>query len=224
MKRLNFTFTRLPLIILLSGLNTFICKLSFCAEEVSPQVQQAEILRTISGTKIGSTGFSAGQIPIQKGGIYVVEKISFSDVDINIDGQLVRVRKADVSISKKIHREPDPVTGFVPGRLVVINAYYGLPTVRPTRSPQTLRIIQNMIPKVEITKPVEVLVTDALFGPQTEIQTATSFTSGGIDCDGNINMITHTQNLKKNLLQVEYQFNGEKLKKSALEESVLILP
>jgi len=224
MKRLNFTFTRLPLIILLSGLNTFISKLSFCAEETSPQVQQAEILRGISATKIGPTGFSEGQISLQKGSFYDVEKVVLSNVFINVDGQSVRVPRDDASISKKIVREADPVTGFIPGKIVLLNASYGLPTARPIRNSQTLRALQNMIPRNEITKPVEVLVTDALLGAQANAQTVASSSSGNIDYNGNFNMITQTQKAQKNVLQVEYQYNGEKLKKSAMEESVLTLP
>ncbi len=208
----------------LSGLQLFVCTLILAAEETSPQVQQAEILRNISVTKIGSTGFSAGQISLQKGSFYDVEKIVLSNVLVNVDGQLVRVPRDDVSISKKVVREADPITGFVPGKIVLLNASYGLPTARPIRNSQTLRALQNMIPRNEITKPVEVLITDALLGAQANAQTVVSSSSGNIDYNGNFNMTTQTQKAQKNVLQVEYQYNGEKLKKSAFEESVLILP
>ena len=81
-----------------------------------------------------------------------------------------------------------------------------------------------MIPRTEITKPVEVLITDALLGPKANAQIVASSSSGSIDYNGNFNTITHTQKAPKNVLQLEYQYNGEKLKKSAMEESVLILP
>ena len=224
MKRTNIIFTRLFLFVFLSGLQLFVCTLILAAEETSPQVQQAEILRNISVTKIGSTGFSAGQISLQKGSFYDVEKIVLSNVLVNVDGQLVRVPRDDVSISKKVVREADPITGFVPGKIVLLNASYGLPTARPIRNSQTLRALQNMIPRNEITKPVEVLITDALLGAQANAQTVVSSSSGNIDYNGNFNMTTQTQKAQKNVLQVEYQYNGEKLKKSAFEESVLILP
>ena len=136
----------------------------------------------------------------------------------------MRVPRDDVSISKKIVREADPISGFVPGKIVLLNASYGPPTARPIRNSQTLRALQNMIPRDEITKPVEVLVTDALLGAQANAQTVASSSSGNIDYNGNFNMITQTQKAQKNVLQVEYQYNGEKLKKSAMEESVLTLP
>ncbi len=81
-----------------------------------------------------------------------------------------------------------------------------------------------MIPKGEITKPVEVLITDALLGTRANAQTVVNSSSGSIDYDGNISMTTQTQKAQKNVLHLEYQYNGEKLKKSAIEESVLILP
>jgi hypothetical protein len=61
-------------------------------------------------------------------------------------------------------------------------------------------------------------------GPRANAQTVVNSSSGSIDYDGNISMTTQTQKAQKNVLHIEYQFNGEKLKKSALEESVLILP
>ena len=224
MKRTNITFIRLSLIVFLSALQLFVCTLILAAEESSPQVLQAEILRNISVTKIVSTGFSEGQISLQKGSFYDVEKVVLSNVFVNVDGQLVRVPRDDVSISKKIVREADPITGFAPGKIVLLNASYGLPTPRPIRNSQTLRLLQNMIPKGEITKPIEILITDALLGPRANAQTVVNSSSGRIDYDGNISMKTQTQKAQKNVLQIEYQFNGEKLKKSALEESVLILP
>ena len=224
MKHLNFTFSRLALIIFLSGLELFLCTLNLCAAETNPQVLQAEILKNISVTKIGPTGFSEGQISLQKGSFYNVEKIVLSNVFLNVEGQLVRVPRDDVSISKKVFREADPISGFVPGKIVLLNASYGLPTARPIRNSQTLRVLQNMIPRDEITKPVEVLITDALLGPKANAQAVVNSSSGNIDYNGNFNMTTQTQKAQKNVLHIEYQFNGEKLKKSALEESVLILP
>jgi hypothetical protein len=224
MKHLNFTFSRLALIVFLSGLELFLCTLNLCAAETNPQVLQAEILKNISVTKIGPTGFSEGQISLQKGSFYNVEKIVLSNVFLNVEGQLVRVPRDDVSISKKIVREADPISGFVPGKIVLLNASYGLPTPRPIRTSQTLRVLQNMIPRDEITKPVEVLITDALLGPKANAQAVASSSSGNIGYNGNFNMTTQTQKAQKNVLHIEYQFNGEKLKKSALEESVLILP
>ncbi len=224
MKRPNFTFPRLALIVFLSGLNPFACTLSLHAQDANPQVQQAEILKNVSVTKIGPTGFTEGQISLQKGSFYDVEKIVLSNVFINVDGQSVRVPRDDVSISKKIIREADPVTGFIPGKIVLLNASYGPPTARPIRNSQTLRALQNMIPRNEITTPVEVLITDALLGPRANTQTVTSSSSGSIDYNGNFNMIIQTQKAQKNVLQVGYQYNGEKLKKSVMEESVLILP
>jgi hypothetical protein len=224
MKRLNFTLPRIALLVFLSGLKLFACTLSLHAQDANPQVQQAEILKNVSVTKIGPTGFTEGQISLQKGSYYDVEKVVLSNVFINVDGQLVRVPRDDVSISKKIVREADPITGFASGKIVLLNASYGLPTARPIRNSQTLRMLQNMIPKGEITKPVEILITDALLGPRANAQTVVNSSSGSIDYDGNISMTTQTQKAQKNVLQIEYQFNGEKLKKSALEESVLILP
>ena len=224
MKHLNFTFSRLALIVFLSGLELFLCTLNLCAAETNPQVLQAEILKNISVTKIGPTGFSEGQISLQKGSFYNVEKIVLSNVFLNVEGQLVRVPRDDVSISKKVFREADPISGFVPGKIVLLNASYGLPTARPIRNSQTLRVLQNMIPRDEITKPVEVLITDALLGPKANAQAVVNSSSGNIDYNGNFNMTTQTQKAQKNVLHIEYQFNGEKLKKSALEESVLILP
>jgi len=224
MKRLNFTLPRIALLVFLSGLKLFACTLSLHAQHANPQVQQAEILKNVSVTKIGPTGFTEGQISLQKGSFYDVEKVVLSNVFINVDGQLVRVPRDDVSISKKIVREADPISGFVPGKIVLLNASYGPPTARPIRNSQTLRALQNMIPRNEITKPVEVLVTDALLGAQANAQTVASSSSGNIDYNGNFNMITQTQKAQKNVLQVEYQYNGEKLKKSAMEESVLTLP
>ncbi len=224
MKRINLKVPRLAWIVFLFGLIILVCAFDLRCEETTPRVLQAEILRNISVTKIGPTGFSEGQISLQKGSFYDLEKIVLSNVFISVDRQLVRVPRDDVSISKKIVREADPVTGFVPGMIVLLNASYGLPTARPIRNSQTLRALQNMIPRNEITKPVEVLITDALLGPRANTQTVASSSSGNIDYSGNFNMATQTQKAQKNVLQVEYQYNGRKIKKSALEESVLIFP
>lgn len=224
MKNLKFTLLRLTFIVFLSGLGLFLFTLNLCAAEANPQVLQAEILKNVSVTKIGPTGFSEGQISLQKGSFYDVQQIVLSNIFIKVDGQLVRVPRDDVSISKKVVREADTVTGFVPGKIVLLNASYGLPTARPIRNSQTLRILQNMIPKGNITKPVEILITDALLGPNAKSQMITGSSSGSVDYYGNISMGTSTLKPQKNVLHLEYQYNGEKLKKSALEESILILP
>lgn len=224
MKRTNITFTRLSLIVFFPTLQLLICTLVLAAEKSGSQVCQAEVLRNVSVTKIGPTGFSEGQVSLQKGCFYDVVKIDQSNVLINVDGRRVRVPRDDVSFSKKIVREADPNTGFAPGRIVLLNASYGLPTARPIRHSQTLRLLQNMIPKSEIKKPIQIIVTDELLGTRKNPQTVVNSSAGTIDDDGNIIMTTQTPKPQKNILRIEYQYNGEKLEKSALEESVLTLP
>jgi len=195
------------------------------AEEAEQPPQQAELLRTVSGTRLGPNGFSAGQVRLERGMIYdVKEKKGFSSVVLLVDGDSVEVRESDLRISDKAIKEPDPVTGFVPGRIILRSAYYGAPVERPRNNRQVLRVLQSMVPRNDIDKPVEVLVTDALLGRDAAYQSIKGSMSGQMDIYGNVSGNVQMQKPKKNVLVVEYQYNGQFLKKSAIEEGVLILP
>lgn len=199
--------------------------LTLHAEEVGQPPQQAELMRTISGTRLGPSGFSAGQVKLERGMIYEVkERKGFSSVVLLVDGESVEVRESDLRISDKVITEPDPVTGFVPGRIILKSAYYGAPTERPRGNRQVLRVLQSMVPRSNIDKPVEVLVTDALLGRDAALQSIQGSMSGQMDDYGNVRGNVQMQKPKKNVLVVEYQYNGQFLKKSALEETTLILP
>jgi len=187
------------------------------AEDVPAPQQEAEVKRNVAGTIIGPNGFSDGQLSLEKGKVYDVIGVSgFSDVLISVEGKAVKVRESDVRVFEKVAHDVDQSTGFVPGRIYLSSAYYGPPVERPRPDRQTLRAVQKMLPDGEISKPIEILVTDALSGRASGSQKI----RGEMDYYGNIQM----EKEKKNVLILEYEFNGEKIKKSAIEETVLVLP
>jgi hypothetical protein len=191
-------------------------RLSLNADDAVAAQYEAEIRRNLAGSVIGKNGFSMGQVNLEKGRVYdVVGYAGFSDVLISVNGATVKIRDEDVSISQKIVRKTDQ-SGLVPGRLFLISAYYGPPVDRPRPDRKILRALGKILPNSEITKPIEILVTDALLGRTADSQSI----KGKVDYDGNIRI----EKQKKNVLIVEYEFNGEKNKKSAVEETVLTIP
>lgn len=206
-------------------LASVLCGMPLLAGDAQQSSHQAELIRTLSGTKLGPSGFStADQVKLEKGMIYDVWGIKdASTVVLLVDGDLVLVRKSDLRISNKVVKESVP-DGFIPGRIVFRSAYYGPPDKRPRNDPQVLRILRSMVPGDEILKPVELLVTDVFLGRNAKGDIDKGWMVGEVDRDGNLSGAVRIPKPKKNVLVVEYQFNGEFHKKSALEESTLVLP
>ena len=194
------------------------------AQDIKPITSQAEMLRNRSGEKLNPNGFTSGVVvQLRKGMFYDVEKTSMGSVILSVDGESVEVPASDVNISKKIIREANPITGFIPGKLVVMSASYGPPTRRASPDPLVKRELQKIIPQQDINEPIRIPVTDALYGRKTTSLVG-STTSGRIDEYGNYWETTQTEKTSKNVLKLEYQYNGKTLTKMALEESELVLP
>lgn len=81
-----------------------------------------------------------------------------------------------------------------------------------------------MVSRDEIRKPVELLVTDVFLGRDAKDDKVKGYIIGQVDSYGNVSGDVRISKPKKNVLIVEYQFNGEFHKKSAVEESILVLP
>ncbi len=85
------------------------------------------------------------------------------------------------------------------------------------------RELEKLIPQQGITEPIKIPVTDALSG-RKRTTLVESNTSGRIYSGGYYEETTLTEKISKNVLQLEYQYNGQIFKKIALEDSELVLP
>lgn len=135
---------------------------------------------------------------------------------------------------------------FSPGIIELVSARYTLPGNQPRNVKNRL---QKLIPTTAISAPVSILVSDELsdaakaqgtvttsVGVGAAATSAQATTVGTTTPQGNSASVTQvngvtvgvavvqSQTTEKNILTVEYIFNGVRLKKQALEGSQLVLP
>ncbi|WP_395752858.1 hypothetical protein [Prosthecobacter sp.] len=115
--------------------------------------------------------------------------------------------------------------GFVPGTIQLISARYSLPN-------EAARNVKNrlnkLVPSGVINAPVSILVTDQLSdaaldqGNSTIATGAAVAVTDGTTTAGVAQVVVQEQG--RNMLTVEYLYNGQKYKKQAVEGSYLVLP
>lgn len=194
---------------------------------------KAEMLRTMKGRGVDTTGFANVDVPLYKGVTYDVVKREIGQITLNVDGRKVIVSSRDVLLSEKPGAATSagggsaPVVavapaagGFVPGKLVVLSARYTLAGNQPRNVKNK---VEKMIPPGDLTQPVEILVSDALSlaaqnEPAVVTQEATVVTSDAIVMGKQVRVAG------RNILTVEYIFNNQRLTKQAIEGTRMILP
>ncbi len=122
-----------------------------------------------------------------------------------------------------------PIT-FQPGVIELISARYTLPGNQPRNVKNRL---QKLIPSSVISAPVSIFVSDELSDAAKAQGTVTTAVGVGVgvsstDDQGNTVgvgvAVAQAQTTPKNILTVEYMFNGQKLRKQAAEGTQLVLP
>ncbi len=117
------------------------------------------------------------------------------------------------------------VSGFVPGTIQLLSARYSLQN-------EAARNVKNrlgkLVPTGVINAPVSILVTDQLSDAALDQGNFTTGATAGVSVtDGTVTAGVGTvvlQEQGRNMLTVEYMYNGQKFKKQAIEGSHLVLP
>lgn len=198
---------------------------------------KAEMLRTMKGRGIDADGFASVDVPLQKGATYDVVKRGVGQIVLNVDGRNVIVSPREVLLSEKplpafsagtgsgVTGGAAPAVavgpgGFVPGKLVVLSARYSL---SGNQSRNVKSKVEKMIPPGDITRPVEILVSDQLsHAAQNE---PTAVTQGVAVITPEVVVVgEQTKVTGRNVLTVEYLFNNQRLTKQAFEGTTMVLP
>ncbi|MES2736228.1 MAG: hypothetical protein V4672_07905 [Verrucomicrobiota bacterium] len=199
---------------------SFLVAVNASAQTPAPS-QQAELNRSTAGRTLNDRNLADGTMPLKKGMVFDVVEQKMGYVVISANGRKVVVAQTDVTVTAKPEAPASttisPATAasaFTPGQIVLISAKYTLQGNQPRNVKNRLA---KLIPGGIINQPVEILVTDDLSSAasiQGNTVTVRSGGSGGI-------VVTGTA---RNILTVEYSFNGEVRKKQAAEGTYLTLP
>lgn len=182
------------------------------------KLMQAELLRSTTGRGIDSSGFASLTVPLKKGAIYDVVRQEFGNVVLKIDGKDVVVQKGAVALTEKLLTAVTGANGFVPGKIVLVSAKYSLDGNQPRNVKNNL---QKLIPQTIVTEPVQIIVTDALSSAAQD-QGNQSRAAVVITPDVILGVVTAAPS--KNVLTVEYIFNGKNFTKQVPEGEKLVLP
>ncbi|MCX6848046.1 MAG: hypothetical protein NTY98_03915 [Verrucomicrobia bacterium] len=182
------------------------------------KLMQAELLRSTTGRGIDSFGFASLSVPLKKGALYDVVRQENGNVVLTIDGKQVVVPTGAVALTEKLLASVTSNTGFVPGKIVLVSAKYSLDGNPPRNVKNAL---QKLIPQTIVTEPVQIIVTDALSSAAQDQGNQTQGTVI-ITPDMRVNVVIRTPT--KNVLTVEYLFNGKSFTKQVPEGEKLVLP
>jgi|GEM_PF-2278002 len=181
--------------------------------QAAPPVLEATLLRSTTGRGFDSSGLATLSVPLPKGAIYDVVRQENGGVVLKVDGKEVLIPSAAAVVAAKPRLTP-AARGFVPGKIVLISAKYSIEGNQPRNVKNNL---QKLIPQTLITAPVEIFVTDALSSAAEDgVQTQISISGGSINI--------FSRSSTKNVLTVQYMFNGRNLVKQVPEGSKLVLP
>lgn len=201
---------------------SFLVAVNISAQSPAPS-QQAELNRSTAGRTLNDRNLADGTMPLKKGMVFDVVEQKMGYVVISANGRKVVVAQTDVTVTAKPEAPASTTTtispataasAFTPGQIVLISAKYTLQGNQPRNVKNRLT---KLIPAGTINQPVEILVTDDLSSAasiQGNTVTVRNGGSGGI-------VVTGTA---RNILTVEYSFNGEVRKKQAAEGTYLTLP
>ncbi|HYF38013.1 MAG TPA: hypothetical protein VD994_22110 [Prosthecobacter sp.] len=204
---------------------------------------EAEILRKTAARVVDASGLASTPYPVNKGARFDVVSQSFSEVVLARGGTRIRVPKTDVRIYPKDPNAPAPPpnpyamppqdpraieaakaeaaraaeaaarAAFQPGgQLTILSAKYSLSGNAPRNVKNK---IDKLIPTAPLTAPVRILVTDQLHRSAANEPEAIVYTG---------RTSTNVVHLRKNVLTVVYEYNGQKLTKEAEEGTAMFLP
>lgn len=178
--------------------------------------KQAETIRSTTGRMLNEQGIADKPIPVRKGFVFDVVEESLADVTLVHEGRKFKLAKSDVRISEKGVAPTPTAGGFTPGQIVLISAKY---TVVGNQPRNVKNRLSKLIPTGIITEPVSIQVTDEL----SSMASNQGNTDTSVIFNGDNTIVTTTAT-PRNVLTVEYSFNGQVRKKQALEGSFLALP
>jgi hypothetical protein len=205
------------------GMRTLIALIVFAvgsllAQDSSKKPMQAEMLRSTSGRTLGANGFANGTMQLKKGMIFPVVEQRMGFVVMDVNGKKVVVAGSEVSLTERADAPPAVSPGeFQPGQILLISAKY---TVEGNQPRNVKNRLDKLIPKGVITEPVSIMVTDALSSmAETQGNVIT-----GIITDTAGGAVVQLQKPRKNILTVQYSFNGQTRMKQVPEGEYLVLP
>lgn len=199
-------------------LATAISNCTYAQQGDANVAKQAEIIRGTTGRILNEQGFAETPIPVRKGFIFDVVSESLADVVLIHNGRKFKVAKADVRISEKASLSQAGNGAFTPGQIVLISAKY---TVLGNQPRNVKNRLSKLIPPGVITEPISIQVTDDL---STLARSQGQVSVSTVDIINDNTAVVRTETAPKNILTVEYSFNGQVKRKQALEGSILILP
>ncbi len=185
--------------------------------------QQAELLRSTTGRGQDASGFGNISTPLKKGMIYDVVSQSLGAVVLNVGGMKVSVPSGDVRVSKK---EMTATTAagapkdFVPGQIILLSAKY---TVSGNQPRNVKNKVQKLIPAGMISQPVEILASDSL-STTAQIQGDGGLSAAVVMTPELFIIMMQDTSIPRNILTIEYSFNGQRMTKQAIEGTKLVLP
>ena len=190
---------------------------SLLAQTPAPTpTKQATINRATTGRMLNAQGMAEQPVPVRKGFVFDVVEESLADVTLIHNGRKFKVSKGDVSLTEKGAALAPSAGGFQPGTIVLMSAKY---TVQGNQPRNVKNRLSKLIPTGVVTEPVSIQVTDDL----SSLASGQGNTNTTVTIDANSAVITRTE-APKNVLTVEYSFNGQIRRKQALEGSILVLP
>ncbi|MDI1313845.1 hypothetical protein [Prosthecobacter sp.] len=176
---------------------------------------QAELMRSTSGREIEDFGLASGSTPLQKGAVYDVVRQENGGVVLSVGGKNVLVQNDSVSVTEKPQTTATS-SGFVPGKVVLISAKYTIEGDQPRNVKNNLK---KLIPETLLKEPLEIIVTDALsLAAQDQGQSQRSI----VVTRNAVGVFTRTP--AKNVLTVQYIYNGQRFTKQVPEGEKLVLP
>jgi hypothetical protein len=176
---------------------------------------QAKLMRSTSGREMAAFGLGSGSIPLHKGAIYDVVRQENGNVVLSVEGKNVLVQKDAVSVTEKLQVAVTS-TGFVPGKVVLISAKYTIEGDQPRNVKNNL---QKLIPDTLLNAPLEIIVTDAL---STAAQDQGQSQAGIVVTPNTVSIYAKTN--ARNVLIVQYLYNGQRFTKQVPEGQKLVLP
>lgn len=188
---------------------------------------QGNLLRSTSGRTLNERGLSDGTMPLKKDRVYDVIEQKMGYVVLAVAGRQVVVNKSDVELTPKpqipasmpenpaaLPPTPPPAAEFKPGEIVLLSAKY---TLQGNQARNVKNRLAKLIPMGTLTQPVKILVTDALSTAAANQGNVAVITTSGYG-------VASVQMAPKNILTVEYTYNGEARQQQVTEGSYLILP
>lgn len=186
---------------------------------------QAELMRSTSGRTLNDQGFASGLMPLKKGMIFDVVEQKMGFVVLSINGAKVVVQQTDVNLSPKAESATPMTSGgvtatesFTPGQIVLISAKYTLEGNQPRNVKNRL---SKLVPQGIITAPVRILVSDTLSSAAMQQGNVSTGVISGVN---NNTAVLSIKTPARNILTVQYSFNGQVRTAQAAEGDYLILP